>query len=131
MMRLIMFDGAALFVVYGLIAFQLPSRWHKLHAGPGLRCAAPVVRHPDRAYRPCRIRRQTHKSAPARREETVTRPIRSQAVFRAPSRPATSDDARFDRLVYETCAPSEIMSGPGGGMSSSRFNELEGAVRGE
>src|SRR5882724_12862808 len=42
----------------------------------------------------------THKPAPARREETVTRPSPAKP-FSVPNPARTSEDARFDRLVYE------------------------------
>ena len=42
----------------------------------------------------------THKPAPARREETVTRPSTAKP-FAVPVPARTSEDARFDRLVYE------------------------------
>jgi DNA-binding MarR family transcriptional regulator len=42
----------------------------------------------------------THKPTPARREETVTRQSTAKP-FSVPSAARTSEDARFDRLVYE------------------------------
>jgi DNA-binding MarR family transcriptional regulator len=42
----------------------------------------------------------THKPAPARREETVTRQAPAKP-FSVPIAARTSEDARFDRLVYE------------------------------
>jgi DNA-binding MarR family transcriptional regulator len=41
----------------------------------------------------------THKPAPLKREETVTRPAAKPFAVPIPAR--TSEDARFDRLVYE------------------------------
>jgi DNA-binding MarR family transcriptional regulator len=41
----------------------------------------------------------THKPAPLKREETITRP--AAKPFSVPIAARTSEDARFDRLVYE------------------------------
>jgi DNA-binding MarR family transcriptional regulator len=43
----------------------------------------------------------TNKPAPARREETATRQPAVTKPFSVPTAPHTSEDARFDRLVYE------------------------------
>jgi DNA-binding MarR family transcriptional regulator len=43
----------------------------------------------------------TNKPAPARRDETGTRHAAVTKPFSVPTAPRTSDDARFDRLVYE------------------------------
>ena len=43
----------------------------------------------------------TNKPAPARRDETPTRQPAVTKPFSVPTAPRTSEDARFDRLVYE------------------------------
>jgi DNA-binding MarR family transcriptional regulator len=52
----------------------------------------------------------THKPTPARREETVTRQAPAKP-FSVPVAARTSEDARFDRLVYELKALFEVSDG--------------------